>query len=110
MAGKNIMAFDTNTHSILAKALGVDGLPEDKKEAMIESAGAIVYQAVLTKAMEELPEEALDEFEKIINAEPTPELVFAFFRSNIMNFDSMIEEEAKAFIEDGQNIMNQIGE
>ncbi len=104
------MALDTQTHDILAKALGVDNLPEDQKATMIETAGAIIYQAVLTRAMEEMPEEALDEFEKIINAEPTPELVFAFFRSKIPNFDAMIEEEAKNFIEDGQNIMSQIGE
>lgn len=104
------MAFDTTTHAILAKALGVSSLPQEEQEAMIESAGAIIYQAVLTRAMEEMPEEALDEFEKIINGEPTPELIFAFFRSKIVDFDKMIEEEAKNFIEDGQNIMSQIGE
>lgn len=104
------MTLDTQTHDILAKALGVDNLPEDQKATMIETAGAIIYQAVLTRAMEEMPDEAIDEFEKIINTEPTPELVFAFFRSKIPNFDTMIEEEAKTFIEDGQKIMNQIGE
>ncbi len=103
------MAFDTKTHSILAKALGVENLKPEEQEKMIADAGVIIYQLVLTRAMEEMSDETVDEFEKVISGEPTPEIVFTFFREKIPNFDAMIQEEAKAFIEDGQNIMNQIG-
>ena len=99
------MPQESNTHNMLVKALGIESLPLEKQEEIIGSAGAIIYQAVITRALEEMTDEVVDEFEKLTETEPTPDQMFAFFRQKIPNFDGMIEEEASLFIKDGEDLM-----
>lgn len=103
------MAFDEKTHEILIKALGIGSLTQDEQEKKIAHTGALIYQAVLVKALGEMSEEKVGQFEKLVETKPEPEEIFTFFRSNIKDFDNMIEKEAEDFIKDGQDIMSQIG-
>ena len=95
------MAYDIKTHEIMAKALGIDALPLDEQELVLERSVVIIYQSVVTRAMEEMTDDAVDEFEKMLEKEPTAEEVLAFFRANIPGFDAMIEEETKLFMDRG---------
>lgn len=96
------MAFDTTTNDFMIKALGIESLPKDKQDVILERSGALIYQSVVTRGLEELSEDAVNRFERLIAENPSPEGVIAFFEANISNFDKMIEEETKAFIERGQ--------
>ena len=96
------MPYDVKTNAVLVKALGIGSLPEEEQEAALERAGALVYQAVVTRALEEMDEATVDEFEKILEGTPSPELLLAFFQEKIPNFEVMIAEEAKQFMELGK--------
>jgi hypothetical protein len=98
------MAFDTQTHATLIKALGIEALPEKDQALVLERSGAMVYQSVVTRALEEMDPEAVDGFEQIVNGdEVTPEKVLTYFRTVIPNFDAMIDEEARQFLARGQS-------
>ncbi len=90
--------MQTNIHQSLAKALGIENLEASKQEEIITSTGALIYQSVLMRALEEMPDEQVDEFEKITATNPTPEVVFDFFRLKIPNFEAMIADEAQKFM------------
>ncbi len=96
------MPYDTQTHTALVKALGIESLPPEEQEAVLERSGALVYQAVVTRALEEMEDPAVDEFEKLLEGEPTPETLLAFFQEKIPNFNDMIAEEAHGFLELGK--------
>ena len=96
------MPYDPKTHAALVKALGIQSLSAEKQEEALERSGALVYQAVVTRALEEMDDPAVDEFEKLLEGEPTPETLLAFFQENIPGFDAMIQEEAKNFIDLGE--------
>jgi hypothetical protein len=96
------MTYDTNTHAALVKALGIEALSPEDQEMALERSGALVYQAVITRALEEMDEPAVDAFEKLLEENPTPESVLAFFTEKIPNFEAMIAEEAKQFADLGK--------
>lgn len=94
----------------LIKALGLEQASTEIQDQAIESMGALVYQSVITRAMEEMDENLLDEFEKITNSDPTPEILINFFLQNIPNFESMMKEEASRIMEDSANMMGKTNE
>ncbi len=103
------MAFDVKTHNILIKALGLEKLEATDQQRIVEESGAVIYQIVLLKALEEMSDEQVDEFQKLLENNPLPEKVFGFFREKIPHFDELIEKETNEYVTDGQNIMSQIG-
>lgn len=96
------MNFDPKTHAALIQALGIQDLDAEKQQQILERTGAVIYQSIVTRAMEEMTDEQADEFEKMLEGEATPESVLAFFQANIPGFDQMIDEEAKHYLEGAQ--------
>lgn len=88
------METNETMNSILIKALDIEKASPEKQAEVIESIGVVTYQAVITRAMEEMSDDKLDEFEKITDSEPTPEILINFFIKEIPNFEIMMKEEA----------------
>lgn len=93
---------------ILIKSLGIENFSEEDQNKLIESLGAVVYQAVITRAMEEMNDDQIEEFENLTNQNPTPEILLKYFIDKIPNFEKMMQEEAKRMLEDNTNIINTI--
>lgn len=104
------METNDTMNSILIKALGLEKASPEKQAEVVEAIGVVVYQAVITRAMEEMTDDKLDAFEKITDAEPTPELLINFFMKEIPNFEMMMREEAAKIVADHVTVANQIGE
>lgn len=104
------MTTDYSIQSVLIKALGLENEPIEDQNRAVEGMGAVIYQAVITRAMEEMNDEQVDAFEKITDGEPTPEILIQFFLENIPNFETMMKEEADRIIADGINIMSKVNE
>lgn len=102
------MSTNKNIHAILIKVLGVENASKEKQDELVDSVGAVVYQAVIVRAMEEMADETLDQFEKLTNGEPTPDLIIEFFLKNIPNFEAMMQEEAEKVLGDGINMMKNL--
>lgn len=104
------MATNKNIHKVLIKVLGVEDASPEKQDELVDSVGAVVYQAVIVRAMEEMSDEVIDEFEKLTNGAPTPDLIIEFFMKNIPNFEQMMKEEAEKVLGDGIAMMKNLEE
>ena len=103
------MELDKEINDMIIKIFRIENASPEKQKEVVETSGKVIYQAVVTRALDEMKEEDLDEFEKITDSDPTPEKIFAFFREKIPNFDKILEEEAETFVKDGQKIASQLG-
>ena len=89
----------------IIKELGLDKLPEKEQEEALETAGRIIFQAVLIKVMDELDEEQKSEFEKIIIKEPNnEEKITEFLESNVPDLDEIVKEEVLNFKKETLNL------
>lgn len=89
-----------NPQDILQKdliaELGLEALPQDKKEKLILRIGQLVHQNVILRILGELSETDKDEFEKVL-AENDEEKTLAFLQSKIPNLEEMVKEEIIKF-------------
>jgi len=89
--------------------LGINTLPVEKQKEAMERLGAIVYQEVMLRALDILTEEDKDEFEKLIEKDPNPEIMFDFLLGKIPNFEEIVKEEAEKLREESVEIISEIG-
>jgi len=77
------------------ETFGIDEMPEDKQEEAIVSIGEIIFQSVLLRVLPMLKDEELEQYQKLIEANPEPDAVLDFFFEKIPNFMQVIAEEAE---------------
>lgn len=93
----------------LIKKLGIEGADPEKQNQMLDQIGTIVYQGALVKAMDEMSDDDVAEFEKLADSGATPEQVFTFINSRVSNFDQILGAEAESFMTHANNVMKNIG-
>ena len=93
----------------ITHALDIEGLPVEEQQEIILRVGGIIYQNVLMRVMETMPDTDQDEFEKLLDKNAQPEEIFSFLKNKVQNFEKIIEEESTQFKDKASNIMSQIG-
>ena len=93
----------------IASALSLDALLPEAREEIILRTGAIIYQNIMTRALEVMEDTDQDEFEKILDKKSTPEDIFIFLKEKVPNFEEIIKEESTKFRSKASGIMDQIG-
>lgn len=84
--------------SNLATEFGLDTLPAEKQQQILDRIGTIIYQAVLMRAYDILTETQKAELEKKLEgATDNAEVLFTFLAANIPNFEHIVEEEIARF-------------
>ena len=73
----------------------LDQLPPDKMMEMVERLGKLVFQSVLVRSLPLLSEEELVEYEKIVDEKKGGEVLFAFLKDKIPDFEKIISEESE---------------
>lgn len=101
------MFNDINKNIVVT--LGINTLPIEKQKEAMERLGAIVYQEVMLRVLDILTEEDKDEFEKMIEKDPNPEILFEYLSNKIVNFDEIVKEEAENLREEAAEIIGEIG-
>ena len=73
---------------------GLSSLPKEKQMEMVERIGRLVYQAILSRALDILSEKEQIEFDLLLDEDATtPQDVLAFLSSKISTFDQLVLEE-----------------
>ncbi len=93
----------------IVHALEIDKLPPEEQQEIIVRVGALIYQNVLMRVMETMPQADQDEFEKILDKNAGPEEIFTFLKNKVPDFEQVIDEEAIKFRDKANSIMDQIG-
>jgi len=89
--------------------LGINTLPVEKQKEAMERLGAIVYQEVMLRVLDILSEEDKDEFEKIIEKNPDPDILFEYLINKVPNLEQIVKEEAENLREEASEIKGDIG-
>ena len=71
--------------------LGINKLPVEKQKEAMERLGSIVYQEVMLRVLDILNEEDKDTFEKMVEKDPNPEILFEFLSIKITNFAEIVK-------------------
>jgi len=92
----------------IISSLNLDNLPEKEKEEIVLRIGSIIYQNVLMRVMEIMPDKDQDEFEKLLDNNAKPEEVFAFLKNSVRDFEKIVNEEAEKFKDKASVMMSEI--
>ena len=89
--------------------LDLDSLPKEEAEEILIRTGALIYQNVLMRAVEEMTEKDQDDFEKMLDNEAEAQDIFSFLKNRVKDFEKIILEETEKFKNKTSRIMDQIG-
>lgn len=92
----------------IIEILELENLPKEDRDETLIRIGALIYQNVLMRVMEQMSEKDQDDFEKILDNEGTPQEIFSFLKNSVKDFEKIIIEETEKFKNKSSNIMNQI--
>ncbi len=85
----------TNTLSQdIIQEWGLEGLPPEKQQDMVERIGKLVYQAILVRSLDILSEQEQTEFDLLLDEDSTTtQDVMVFLHSKIPTFEMLLGEE-----------------
>jgi uncharacterized protein YbcC (UPF0753/DUF2309 family) len=96
----------------LISALGIESLSDEKKASLIEKMAELTEKRIILRLMEELPESAHQEFEKI--AGEGDQIKIQFLQERVPNLREIIQEEVgkvkKEILEQGEKIDQELKE
>lgn len=81
----------------LVKDLGLNDLPEDKRNGIIIKMTEVLLKRIFLETMEKLGEKGREEYEKMSENNITPEEMEVFLKNNIKDYDKMVQNIIKEF-------------
>lgn len=98
MSSKSKSATVTQSNDIVSKnifdILGLADLPEDQKAKMLQKMLQIIYQRVVARIMDVLPEDAMRDLKDAIDAEESDAATAVLAKHGMMSFPELMAEEA----------------
>jgi succinate dehydrogenase flavin-adding protein (antitoxin of CptAB toxin-antitoxin module) len=86
--------------------LEIDSLPlEEQKEAM-ERLGSLIFKEVLFQALNKLNEQEKEEFNKMLNEDKDPEILYSYLSEKVPSLSGIVIEEAQKLRESRDEILN----
>lgn len=92
----------------LIKAMELESLPLEKQREIIERSGAMIFGLLMEKCIQILPEEKLEDLEKIMSDPENSDGVYAYLKENIEDFDSIVEKVVADFKGDAMKVLESI--
>lgn len=98
MPSKSKSAATTQADDIVSKnifdILGLSELPEDQKAEMMQKMLQIIYQRVVARIMDVLPEDAMRDLKDAIDAEESEAATVVLAKHGMASFPELMAEEA----------------
>jgi len=101
--------MDQKLRQTIVSAYNIGSLPPEEQDGIIERIGSLIFQSILMRVMENMPESAQTEFENLLDTDASPETIMEFLRGNVEDFETIAREEAEKFQRESMGVMNQIG-
>ncbi len=78
----------------IIKEWGLQSIPPEKQEEVVERIGKLLYQAILVRSLDILSEKEQDDLDKLLDKDDTtPQTIFAFLESKIPTFQDLLRDE-----------------
>ncbi len=101
--------MDQKLRQTIINAYNLSSLSEDEQNDIIERIGSLIFQGILMRVMDGMPENLQSEFEEMLDKDASPEMIIGFLRENVSDFENIAKEEAEKFQRESMSVMNQIG-
>lgn len=89
--------------------LGISALPQEQQEEALARIGNIIFQGVLARVLELMPENDKNEFEKLLAEKNSgQETILNFLRLKVDNLDALVIEEVGKFKQESVDFMKNI--
>jgi len=85
----------------------IDKLPENKQEETVSRIGKIILQSVLVRILPTLKEEELSQYEKLVENNTEPDVLFDFFFEKVPFFLQIVAEESENFRKESAEVLEQ---
>ncbi|MBL7058590.1 hypothetical protein ISS03_04590 [Patescibacteria group bacterium] len=93
----------------ITKELGLDSLPEEERQKVLERIGKLIYESVMIRVVEVLDEEDQDAFASIleeVDGDPAGgDKILKFIKSKVPNIEEIVEEEVVRFKQESLDVM-----
>src|SRR4030066_271040 len=91
------MTQDTILQQSIVEELGLQNLPEDKKEEVFAKMGDVLFKRILLETLEILNEEDQKKFGEMIDTKKSAEEVEEFLKSRIENYNEFVKKVTDDF-------------
>ncbi len=91
------MTQDTILRSYIIEELGLQNLPEDKKEEVFAKMGDVLFKRILLETLEILSEEDQKKFGEMVDTKKSGEEVEEFLMSKIENYEEFVKKVTDDF-------------
>ncbi len=89
----------------IIQELGLGSLPTDKREEILEKIAEILLKQIFLTTMDRLGDAGVCVYEKLLDSNPSVEVVEGFLKARIPDYDAMVKSEADLYI---QNLKRQM--
>ena len=79
----------------LAQEFGIDALPEDKRESLLEKVADSLAKRVFLVTIEKLGEDGSKRYQELLDAEASEEEIRAFLFERIPEYDQVVKKEVE---------------
>jgi len=91
----------------IIKNLGIDQLPEDKKEEVLMLMTEALLKRILITTLEKIPANKKEEFDEIFKSKDS-EKINEFLSNNVPDYEKMLKNEIENFKEEMKSTVNEL--
>lgn len=84
----------------MVTALGLEGLPSEKQDALLEKIGEALMKRLFLETIEKLGTEGTKEYEALLEKKASPEEIDAFLEQRIPGYHIFVREVVEEFREE----------
>jgi adenylosuccinate synthase len=86
--------MDNELKKKIARDFGLGSMNSEEQERMIEKIGNLLFEAVVEKSVDEMDEEALNDFDQVIDSAGNDyQKIISFFKDRVPKFNEIVTEE-----------------
>lgn len=97
---KQTLPIDEEAKKGIIAYLGIEGVEKKKQDEMIAKIGEVAFKQLFVETVGRLSEEKQMEFAELIEEKATGEVMDAFLRETIPDYDEMAQEVISDLMED----------
>lgn len=93
----------------IIKELGIESLPAEQQEKLLNKIGTVLYQAIFLRAIDTLSEQEQDALDAFLGAhEDDPQALFSYLQEHVVDFEKIVEQEVARFRAETQSLFGHI--
>lgn len=92
----------------LIDELGLQNLPQEKKDEMLTQMAEVVLKRIYLNTFESLPEADREKFGEMLDQEAAPEKIEDFLREKFKDYDDFVKKIVEAFREEMRETMGEL--